>query len=112
MKVNDLVVITDGSYIQEITPDGLSSVSLNYGALRGLKYRVVATQCRFPKEDTYQSEKHINDTIICGREGCVEGRFFVCSHTLIRLTKHTIVIDGKTVELSHESYLNLKEQLI
>jgi len=113
MKNGDIVVVGDGSYIQEITPNGLKSVYINYGEAKGLKHRVVSTDCKFPKESTVQPTRHLNNTIICGMEGCVRGRFFVVYHRFLECVRpnHTITIDCRTIEISHESFLSLKKQL-
>ena len=120
MKNGDIVVVTDESYIQEITPDKLESVSINlcqrpwlYGYAKGLKHKIVSTNCKFPKECSYQPADCRNNTIICGTEGCIEGKFFAVCDRFLRLTpqKHQLVIDGKTIMISDESYQALKKSL-
>jgi len=114
MRNGDMVVVTDGSYIQEITPNGLKSVSINQGEAKGLRHQVVSTGCKFPNECDYQLSGHKSNTIICGTEGCVEGRFFVVYNKFLRLAqqKHRLVIDGKAIMISDESYQALKKSLL
>ena len=112
MKNGDMVVVTDGSYIQEITSNGLKSVFINYREAKGLQHRVIATKCLFPKECSIQPDDYLNDTIICGTEGVVAYRFFVVCNRFLAPAKHVIVIDGQSKELSHESFLNLKRQFL
>ena len=113
MKNGDTVKITDGSYIQEITKDGLVCVCLNCGESKGLQYKVISTNCKFPKIAVYQEDENISDMIICGIEGCVKDRFFVVCHRFLKCVDltHIITIDGKDIEISDESYQNLKESL-
>ena len=89
-------------------------MNINYGNAKGLGHKVVATDCKFPKECYYQSKEYMNNTIICRIEGCVKDRLFVVCHKFLQSIQptHTIIIDGKTIELSHESFLNLRSQLL
>ena len=84
MKKGNIVTIIDGNYIQEITKEGLKSVNINYGDAEGLRHKIVATDCVFPKECNYQPI--MNNTIICGIEGCVKDRLFVVCHKFLQST--------------------------
>ena len=108
MKKGDRVVISDGSWTMSIIGGKVVHEFLNHGGVQGKHYVVVETDCSFPLQDFHQPEQWRNDTVIQddgGKVVFIHGGF-------LRAATHTITIDGKTIELSHESFLNLKEQLV
>jgi len=113
VKKGDLVVITDGSYARSVVNGKLIKELLNFGDVRGLEYVVIETDCSFPLEGgwTGQPEEHRNDTVIQGTEGLVQGKVVFIHHRFLRYVKHIIVLDGKSIEISHKSFLSLKKQL-
>ena len=118
MKQGDIVQITDGSYTRSIVGGKLIKEFLNYrhnnddyGPVKGRKYVVVKMDFRFPILNSCQPEKYRNDTII---QDTLSGKVVFIYHGFLKVTypKHTIIIDGRIIELSSESFKNLKEQLI
>jgi hypothetical protein len=108
MRKGDLVKVHDFSYSVSVEDGGFSG---NFNAFHPRcrdKFVVVETGCVFPRTSRHPGDNH-NDTVIqsvdSGLVAFIEERF-------LRPVTHTIIIDGKTIKLSHESYKNLKEQLI
>jgi hypothetical protein len=108
MKKGDLVVIDDLSYSRMVKDGKLVSPPTNF--LRrhiNKKFIIVEIGCRFPKTSQW-SDVDCNNTVIqainTDEVVFIEERFLVPA-------KHQITIDGKTIEVSHESYLELKKSL-
>ena len=116
MKKGDIVVICDGSYAQSVIGGKLVHENLTFGNLTfghhtGKKYVVIEINCVFPITDMHQPNDYRNDIVIQDVESSKV--VFIYSKFLRLVSRtHTITIDGKTIKLSHESFLNLKEQLL
>ncbi|HEB27934.1 MAG TPA: hypothetical protein ENI05_09200 [Porticoccus sp.] len=110
MKKGDLVTICDGSWTASVVDGKLIHESLVYGHNAGKRCVVIETGCSFPLVGD-QPFKFRNDTVV---QQCESGKVvFIYSRFLKSIPQmHTIIIDGKAIELSHESFLNLKEQLL
>ena len=108
MKKGDLVVIHDRSYSRVVR----NGTMLNGGECLpyrdGTQFVVIETGCRFPRTSRYPGDNY-NDTAI---QGINAGEVVFIEESFLRPIKHTITIDDRTVEISHESFLSLKKQLI
>ena len=116
MKIQkgDLVTVEDWSYSRFIINGRLFS-----HAEADVHYKLDKETHQFKVIDVniithpvgYQHDKlgECNNTIIQSMETGIVG--FIEERFLQLVTKHQIVIDGKTIEISHESYVNLKKQL-
>lgn len=105
MKKGDVVIIQDSSY-SRIIMDG----KLENGQYENVRYRrcvIIEVGCNFPQTSPWSDVKN-NNTIV---QDCKTAEVIFILERFLKLEKHTIVIDGKTIELSHESFLNIKEQL-
>jgi len=114
IKKGDTVTIRDASYMRGIRDGKLVAPRhLDLSIIMRLQYTVVETGCAFPFVDDIQTKEYQNDTILVGIEGDMTGKvLFICSQLLvIKDRTHTIYIDNKRIEVSHESFLNLKKQL-
>ena len=111
MKKGDLVIINDGSYAQTVRNGILKGEFRHYslGSEKhcGKTYVVVEVGCSFPLDRCCQPTTHRNDTVI-QEEG--NGEVVFIHHRFLSLAKHRIVIDNKAIEISYESYLNIKKQ--
>jgi len=110
MKKGDRVVIRDGSWTQSVMDGRLVRESLNYGPAQGRHYAVVETGCRFPLDSRWapQPEAYRNNTVIQDVEN---GKVVFIHDRFLRPATHIIVIDGKTIEVSDESFKALKQSL-
>ena len=109
MKKGDIVTIKDSSYSQSIINEKTAHEILDdrYGGI-SKQYVVVEVNCMFPTTVMHQPDSCYNNTVIQDIES---GKVVFIMERFLQPATHTIVIDGKTIELSHESYKNLKEQL-
>lgn len=110
MKKGDVVTIRDSSWSRCVKGGELSSGCHD----RGGKHVVIEIDCTFPLGSSNvlyskQPDSYRNNTVIQALDS--KGVSFIHSGFL-RLETHRIVIDGKTIELSNESFENLKQQLI
>ncbi|MEE8382193.1 MAG: hypothetical protein V3R78_10025 [Thermodesulfobacteriota bacterium] len=64
MKTGDIVKIRDGSFLQEITKDGLESTDPQYHT-PDMLWKVIETGLELPGE-VFLGKKYINDTLIQG----------------------------------------------
>ena len=111
MKKGDrVVIIRDGSWTQSVMDGRLVRESLNYGPAQGRHYAVVETGCRFPLDSRWapQPEAYRNNTVIQDVEN---GKVVFIHDRFLRPATHIIVIDGKTIEVSDESFKALKQSL-
>ena len=106
MKKGDVVTVYDYSWATAVC-----NGELIRDFQRRIKYTVVQCGCTFPYTSDTQSAKWVNDTVIQDIES---GMVVFIHNSFLRLVPqtHIIIIDGKTIELSHESFKNLKEQLV
>ena len=109
LQKDDVIVIRDYSYAGRIGPDGMTHNG-NCEPHAWQKFKVLITNCAIP---TYMlgSYQRIADTVVVGLE---DGIVWFVKSNCVRIieSKHKIIIAGKTIELSHESFENLKKQLI
>jgi len=104
MKAGDLVIIKDYSYSKEVE-DGV----LVDNTYRGDKqFIIVETNCVFPNPHEYQLGYTFNNTVI---QAVDSGKVIFIEERFLKLTTHKITIDGKTIEISNESYQALKKSL-
>ncbi len=108
IKKGDLVTIRNYSWTQTILNGKMVRYN-NYPHFT-TKYVVIEVGCCFPLEVkcVIQDSAYQNNTIIQETEN---GKIVFIHHGFLSPAKHSIVIDGKTVEISHESFMNLKKQL-
>lgn len=108
MKKGDIVTVRDFSYSVIVEGGKLRKSTFHafYPAARK-RFTVVETNCIFPRTSTRPGANH-NNTVIQVVNSTevvfIEERF-------LRLATYEIIIDGKIIKLSHESYKNLKRQL-
>lgn len=107
LKAGDRVVITDGSYTRSIINGKLVREFLNHGNAKGKPYTVVEVGCSFPLYDELQPDKYRNDTVVQDDNGKV---VFI-HHQFLALANYTITIDGKDIEISCTSFVELKRSL-
>lgn len=110
LTVGELVVIRDYSCAGHIGPDGQLTHNGNCEPCCRQQFKVLIVGCKIP---TYMllGEYRIADTVVVGQTD--SSVWFVYSGFVQRvLREHIITIDGKTIKISHESFLNLKRQLI
>lgn len=113
MKKGDIVTIKDSSWTRSVVDGKLVHELLNHSFEYGKKYTVVETGCMFPNTGSRghcfsRTPPTFNNTVI---QAVNSGEVVFVEERFLESTTHTLVIDGESVELSHESYLNLKEQL-
>ena len=110
IRKNDVVIVQDFSYSTGVEGGELNKGFHAFHPDCNDKFVVAETGCVFPRTSTHPGTNH-NDTVIQSNDSglvvFIEARFLKVVGPV-----HTIVIDGKTIELSHESYENLKEQLV
>ena len=108
-KKGDKVVINDGSYSKQIKDNELAHGpgGDKYCGGSRTQYVVIEVGCNFPKTGNRSGD--FNNTVI---QGVLSGKVVFIEERFLSLTTHTIVIDGKAIKLSHESFLNLREQLV
>ena len=109
IKVGDTVKIgTDYSYSRAVIKGVLQDIwwSLSKTERDARTYTVIATDCSFPIVEDWQERGA--DTVIQDK-----GSYMVVfiHASLLMLAQRTIKIDNKTIELSEESYQNLRAQL-
>jgi len=108
LSVGDRVVVADGSYAKSVIGGKLIHEFLSFGDAKGRPYTVIAKGCTSLSElESHQPDEYFNDTIIQDDNGKV---VFI-HHRFLAPAKHKIVIYGKTIEISHESYVELKRTL-
>ena len=106
MKAGDKVIVRDCSYSHKVVNGSLQRVQ---AWAKGPQFTVVAVRCYFPNPHRFQIEDgHYNNTVIqkddSGEVVFIEERFLIP-------VKHTIRIDGKDIEISNESFQELKRTL-
>ena len=110
LTVGELVVIRDYSCAGRVGPDGQMTYNGNCEPYCGQQFKVSIVGCKIPTY-IFLGEYRIADTVIVGQKD--HSVWFVHSNLVRRvLPEHAITIDGKTVKISHESFLSLKKQLI
>lgn len=105
-KKGDKVKIRDSSY-SRIIIDG----ELRNGEYEGVRHRkctVIEVGCDFPRTSDWNGVKN-NNTVV---QDCETGEIIFILERFLEMVAHVIVIDGKTIELSHKSFLAFKEQLV
>jgi len=112
LKKGDLVWIKDLSYSRIVKNGKLRPPHFEYAAYgqeNNKQFIVVEINCKFPKTSVWLDDNEYNDTVI----QCVETNevIFIQKRSL-QPVKHKIIINDKTVEISQESFLNLKKQLL
>ena len=104
MKAGDLVTIRDYSYSKEVKDGELQQVVYSHQ-----QFIVVETDCKFPNPHQYQlGDRHFNNTVI---QAVDSDKVVFIEERFLRPTTHKITIDGKTIEISQESYKALKKSL-
>lgn len=107
-KVGDKVRVEDSSYSKVVGTYGLEDGYDGF-RVRNQQGVIIEMNCKFPNPDKFQNIYGVfNNTIV----RLLTNEIVLTEERFLAPTTHTIVIDGKTVELSHESYKNLKEQLV
>ena len=108
MRKGDRVIVRNDSYSTVVVDGELKCGHESPHTTRYKQCIIVELGCRFPRTSPWKGDNH-NDTVVqiikTGEVVFIEERF-------LQPTTHEIIIDGKTIKLSHESYNNLKEQLI
>ena len=104
MKAGDEVRIHDGSYsfYSFGIYEGEYSESIPIDSPLWVKAIGMCTQ----RDASYNGNGEWCDVLVTDKKG---NYWFVPSRFIV--AGHTITIDGKDIEISHESYLSLKEQL-
>lgn len=111
MKKGDVVIIDDWSYSKIVVNGKFVSPPLRLRSCGGWidgRCVVVEVNCTLPITNTYGLPEY-NDTII---QMLNTNEVIFIEQRFLKPITHTLTIDGKTVKLSHESYENLKAQLI
>ncbi len=108
LKIGDKVDIIDGSYVFGIR-NGRYTASCNHqnGDREGLT--VVDTGLKTMKDYTDKTTGEscaVCDILVTNNEG----NYWFTQSSLVELCKHTIVIDGKKIEISGKSFEALKRQ--
>ena len=108
MKKGDKVKIRDFLYSRCVVGHTLQTYGVHFDDAKG-EFVVVEMGCKFPTTHLHQDwYKTYNDTVLqsvqTGRVVFVEERFLVP-------VQHTILIDGKEITISHESYQAFKRSL-
>lgn len=120
-KKGDKVNIIDGSYIIGIQNgeykeycnrcngdrNNLTIVKTGLSVVRPIRGNYTYTLGRNNLDGQFTA---VNDLLVTDNKGAfwfTQSRFCVASEP-----KHTIIIDGKTVILSHKSYLSMRAQLL
>ncbi len=103
MKKGDIVKIWDGSYLQEITKEGLKCTNPQYHT-PDLLWRIIDTDLELPGE-VFMGKKHINNTLIQGvrdpeRIIFTQERFLNIQHPYPTQTKAKCPHCKQAVELS------------
>lgn len=108
MKVGDRVIARDLSYAKAVEDGKLVGCQRGlYKDLGATPAIVVAMNCKLPNE-SYQ-QNHLNDTIV----QVISTNEIVFIHGgFLQPVVRNITIDGQIVELSEQSYQNLKKQFI
>lgn len=107
MKKGDRVIIADNSFSRSVINGKL--IHENFIKNSG-HYVIVETDCKFPEAGLLQSltPASFNNTVI---QEIKTGKVVFIEEQLLKPAKHQIVVDGKTIEISHESFENLKLSL-
>ena len=109
LQVGELVVIKDYSWALRLGLDKCSNAGC-YEPNARQQFKVLVTDCSIPTYKPY-NEQQFADTIVMGQDDNIV--WLVNSGFVQQIPpKHKIIFDGKTVELSYESFLNLKKQLM
>jgi len=107
MKKGDIVTIYDRSY-SRVIKDGRMLDGMDCLPRDGdTQFVVIETDCRFPKTSQWVGSDY-NNTVI---QSLNTGEVVFIEERFLRPAKHIIVLDGKPIEISHESFLSLKKQL-
>lgn len=111
MKKGDVVVAYDLSWAQAVKNGKLVSPSRDVHCRvgRGAPAVIVETGCRFPLTDCSQPDDEYNDTVI---QVINTGEVIFTQLEFLQPAKRKITVDGKTVEISHESFEAFKKQFI
>jgi hypothetical protein len=111
MKKGDRVRIKDFSYARCVVGLSLHVYSPTFDDDARGEFVVIEVGCKFPKVSSTQGSvfgSSYNNTVLqsvqSGQVVFIEERFLVPA-------QHTIVIDGKEITISHESYRALKDNL-
>jgi len=107
----DKVTIHDFSYAVVIDDGKFRDLSSNGPDSRGI-FTVVETCCKTPlrrRQNWRSNHPDGNDTII---QSDKSGRVVLIENRFLAPALHQITIDGRTVEISHESYTNLRRSLL
>ncbi len=106
LKVGDIVDIHDGSY-----SFGIRNGVYDIGTVCGTHRRIIQNRLKVMK-DAYGSKNGEYCTICDLFVTDDKGGFWFTRSKYAVLHTHVIVIDGKNIEISHESFENLKKQLL
>ena len=108
LQVGDMITIQDFSYTGRIGSDGQMTHRGNLEPNCYQQFKVLIIGCKIPTY-IFMGEWRVADTVVIGQK---DGTVWFVHSDLVRqvLPKHILVIDGKIIELSHESFLNLKKQ--
>lgn len=111
LNKGDIVTIRDSSWTRSVVNGELKHEDLARDGERDKEYVVIETDCRFPLTDLYQPADYHNDTVI---QTIYSRKVVFVHHRFLAPvpTGHDIIIDGKIIRISHESFLNLREQLL
>lgn len=113
MKIGDTVRINDFSFSQMIDVDGRQKGMNNTSTDAQDVFTVAAADCYIPSSgdnrNEFRPKSFPADTIIVSNTHRVIA--FICSKFLDPL-RHTIIIDGKSIEISDESYNALRKSLL
>jgi hypothetical protein len=106
IKAGQKVRIKDLSYSKVFVDGRFESTE---SSLLSHEYVVIMTDCVFPNAHYYQRLRcQFNNTMI---QSCTDDKIVFIEARFLKPAAHTIVIDGKSIELSDKSFTNLKRQL-
>lgn len=113
MKKGDIVTIRDYSYAARITADGKLSSNGNSEPNARQQFRIVAVGCRVPTY-IFAGYQRVADTVVIG---LTDGAIWFVLEELVDLVDkvsptHVIIFDGKTIKISHASFVSLRSQLL
>ncbi len=115
-KEGDKVNIRDGSYVFGIQDGEYKNHCSNFGGSRN-NLTVVKTGLYVVKLKNYEhsEQNHLSGEFSAVSDLLVtdnKGSFWFTQSRFCKPAEHHIVIDGKSITLSHKSFLALREQLV